>query len=148
MLRLLDRLGSTERVERQTERFRQGGARSVAVARSTPGVRIVAIAASALAGIPAIAFVSGLAVGNGLFIAAHYGLGYVVGEPVVNAVGGALGPLAIAAIALAVLGGIGWLTLARIRGQRATNALPSVAAWADACCPACLTLAVVEARTT
>jgi membrane protein DedA with SNARE-associated domain len=147
ILRLLDRLGSTERVERQTERLRRGGARSVAIARSTPGVRIVAIAASALAGVPAVAFVTGLAIGNGLFIAAHYGLGYVLGEPIVEVVGGALGPLAFGAVTLAVLGGIGWAVIAWTRGHRTVSPLPSVAAWADACCPACLTLAVVEART-
>jgi hypothetical protein len=107
----------------------------------------VAIAASALAGIPAVAFVAGLAIGNGLFIAAHFALGYAVGEPVVSLVGGALGPLAVAAVGLAVLGAIGWVVLGRLRGRRASSPLPSVAAWADACCPACLTLAVVEART-
>jgi membrane protein DedA with SNARE-associated domain len=143
LLRLLRRLGSAERVDRQTERLRRGGARSVAVARSTPGVRIVAVAASALAGIPAIAFVTGLTVGNGLFIGAHFGLGYVIGEPVVNAVRGALGPLAIGAVALAVLGGIGWFTVRRRRGGTGPT-LPDVTAWADACCPACLALAVVE----
>ena len=147
LLRLLSRLGSAERVDRQTKRLRRGGARSVAVARSTPGVRIVAIAASALAGIPAVAFVTGLAVGNALFIGIHFGLGYVVGEPVVAAVGGAAVPLAIGAVALAVLGGIGWMVLARVRRGQATPAISSVAAWADACCPACLALAVVEART-
>lgn len=143
LLRLLGRFGSTERVDRQTERLRRGGARSVAVARSTPGVRIVAVAASALAGVPAPAFVTGLALGNAFFIAAHFGLGYVVGEPVVALVGGALGPLAIGAVGLAILGAIGWLILGRVRG-RTTSSLPAVAAWADACCPACLTLAVVD----
>jgi membrane protein DedA with SNARE-associated domain len=147
MLRLLERLGSADRVERQTDRFRRGGATSVAIARSTPGVRIVAVAASALAGVPAIAFVAGLGVGNALFIAAHFGLGYVVGEPVVAAVGGALGPLAIVALGLAAIGAIGWVVLGRLRGRRASSPLPAVASWADACCPACLTLAVVEART-
>ncbi|MEX1169232.1 MAG: VTT domain-containing protein [Chloroflexota bacterium] len=146
LLRLLGRFGSADRVDRQTERLRRGGARSVAVARSTPGVRIVAIAASALAGVPAVAFVTGLAAGNALFIAAHFGLGYVVGEPVVAAVGGALGPLAIGAVGLAAVGAIGWVILGRLRGRRAASRLPAVAAWADACCPACLTLAVVEAR--
>jgi len=146
MLRLLERLGSADRVERQTDRLRRGGTRSVALARSTPGVRIVAIAASALAGIPALAFAAGLAIGNASFIGAHFGLGYVLGEPVVAAVGGALGPLAIAAVALAAIGAIGWVVLARFRGRRAASPLPAVAAWADACCPACLTLAVVEAR--
>jgi membrane protein DedA with SNARE-associated domain len=83
---------------RQTERLRQGGARTVAIARSTPGVRIVAIAASALAGIPAPAFIAGLAIGNALFIAAHFALGYLIGEPILSAVGGLLGPLAIAMV--------------------------------------------------
>lgn len=147
MLRVLERLGSGDRVERQTDRLRRGGATSVAIARSTPGVRIVAIAASALAGIPAAAFVAGLAIGNGLFIAVHFALGYALGEPVVSLVGGALGPLAIAAVGLAALGAIGWLILGRRRGRRAASPLSAVAAWADACCPACLTLAVVEART-
>jgi membrane-associated protein len=146
LLRLLGRFGTAERVDRQTERLRRGGARSVAVARSTPGLRIVAIAASALAGIAAPAFVAGLAVGNALFITAHFGLGYVLGEPAVAAVGGALGPLAVAAVGLSAIGAIGWVILGRIRGRHAASPLPAVAAWADACCPACLTLAVVEAR--
>jgi membrane protein DedA with SNARE-associated domain len=147
LLRVLGRLGSRERVDRQTERLRSGGARSVAIARSTPGVRIVAIAASALAGIPAAAFVIGLAIGNGLFIAAHFGLGYLIGEPVVAVVGGALGPLAIGAVGLALIGALGWYLLGRRRGRGAAPTMPPLAAWADACCPACLTLAVVEART-
>jgi membrane protein DedA with SNARE-associated domain len=147
MLRLLERLGSAERVERQTDRLRRGGTRSVALARSTPGVRIVAIAASALAGIPAVAFAAGLAIGNALFISAHFGLGYVVGEPVVRAVGGALGPLAIAAVGLALIGGIGWLVLQRRRGRTVVSPVSTVASWADACCPACLTLAALD-RTT
>jgi membrane protein DedA with SNARE-associated domain len=147
MLRLLERLGSVDRVERQTDRLRRGGTRSVALARATPGVRIVAIAASALAGIPAAAFIAGLAIGNALFISAHFALGYLVGEPVVALVGGALGPLAITAVGLAVVGGIGWMLLQRRRGRRMDNPLATVAAWADACCPACLTLAAVD-RTT
>jgi membrane protein DedA with SNARE-associated domain len=114
------------------------------LARSTPGVRIVAIAASALAGIPAVAFAAGLAIGNALFISAHFGLGYLVGEPVVALVGGALGPLAIGALGLAGIGGVGWFVLQRRRGRRADFPLAAVASWADACCPACLTLAAVD----
>jgi membrane protein DedA with SNARE-associated domain len=147
LLGLLRRLGSAERVDRQTERLRRGGARSVAIARSTPGVRIVAVAASALAGIPAVAFVTGLAIGNALFIAAHFALGYLVGEPIVNALSGALGPLAIGAVALAVIGGAGWYVLGRVRGRRSATPLETVAAWTDACCPACLAIGLVAART-
>ena len=148
LLRVLARFGSAERVDRQTERLRRGGARSVAVARSTPGVRIVAIAASALAGIPAVAFIAGLAIGNALFISAHFALGYLVGEPVVALVGGALGPLAIAAVGLALIGAIGWFVLGRLRGRTAESPLTAVATWADACCPACLTLAVLDRTAT
>jgi membrane protein DedA with SNARE-associated domain len=113
----------------------------------TPGVRIVAIAASALAGIPAAAFVVGLAVGNAVFIAAHFGLGYLIGEPVLTVLGGALAPMAIVGAGLAALGLAGWLLVTRRRramGEGGTVA--AAGSWADACCPACLALAVVEAR--
>jgi membrane protein DedA with SNARE-associated domain len=149
VLRLLGRVASAERLDRQAERLRRGGARSVAVARSTPGVRIVAIAASALAAIPPVAFVAGLAVGNALFIAAHFGLGFVVGEPILAAIGGALGTIALAGVVLAAVGGLGWLVLSRRRARSAgatTTPLATVSAWADACCPACLTLAALELR--
>jgi membrane protein DedA with SNARE-associated domain len=149
LLRVLGRVTSAERLDQQTERLRRGGARSVAVARSTPGVRIVAIAASALAAIPPVAFVAGLALGNAVFIAAHFGLGYILGEPLLATVGGALGPVAIAGIVLAGLGAIAWFVISRRRASAASAGavgLPTVAAWADACCPACLALAMVEQR--
>jgi membrane protein DedA with SNARE-associated domain len=144
ILRLLARIASTDVIDRQTERFRRGGTRSVAIARSTPGVRIVAIAASAIASVPAISFVAGLAIGNALFIAAHFGLGYLVGPPVVAVVGGALGPLAIGIVLLAVVGGIGWYALTRRLRSRPSSGIATVISWADACCPACLALAAVD----
>ncbi len=146
LLRLLSKVASTDRIDGQAERLRRGGARSVAVARSTPGVRIVAIAASALADLPASVFVAGLAIGNALFIAAHFGLGYLLGEPVLTVVGGALGPLAVAGIGLAILGAVGWIILGRRRRGTESRTLAVVGDWADACCPACLALAVVDAR--
>jgi membrane-associated protein len=143
VLRVLARFGSAERLDRQADAFRQRGAGSVAVARMTPGVRIVAIAASALARIPAVAFVGGLAVGNVVFISAHFALGYLVGEPVIAFVGGALGTVAVVGLVLAAMGLVGWLLLARRRG-RARPASATIASWADACCPACLTLAALD----
>ena len=149
VLQLLKRFTSAERIERQAERLRRGGARSVAVARSTPGVRIVAIPASALAAIPPVAFVAGLSAGNALFIGAHFGLGYVLGESIVEAVHAALGPIAVTAVVLAVIGGVGWLLLARRRTRTTgtpTSALATESAWADACCPACLSVAALQVR--
>ena len=162
ILRVIDRFGGRARVDSQTERLRRGGARSVALARSTPGIRIVAIAASALAGVPVPAFILGLAVGNGAFVGAHFALGYVVGEPIVTAAGGLIGPLTAGIVGLAVIGGIGWAVLRRRRSAaeaRRTDAatgtgptvprsrpdpLATLGAWADACCPACLALAVAD----
>ena len=143
LLALLGRLGSAGRIDRQTQRFRRSGARSVAVARLTPGLRIVAIAASALADVPAPAFVAGLAVGNSLFIAAHFGLGFVLGEPVLAIVGAALGPLAVVGLGIAVAGAVGWALLARRHAirPRPDEVIEAAVAWTDACCPACLTLA-------
>ncbi|MDP9482801.1 MAG: VTT domain-containing protein [Chloroflexota bacterium] len=141
----LRRVTTEGALDRQTERFRRGGARSVAIARSTPGVRIVAIAASALAAIPAAAFVIGLSIGNALFIGAHFALGYVVGEPIVRSLGGALGPIAIIAVVLGIVGGLGWIALRR-RGGAAFPPRAVIGDWADACCPACLSIGFVEAR--
>jgi membrane-associated protein len=149
VLALLARLGQAERITAQTDRLRHGGARTVALARITPGVRIVAIGASALADVPLPAFLGGLVVGNGLFIAAHFGLGYALGAPVVAIVGGALGTLALVGIALAVLGALGWFAIHRRRPASAGGASDAAGAagilsWADACCPACLALSALE----
>lgn len=118
-----------------------GGARSIAVARMTPGVRVVTIPAAALAAVPARAFVLGLAVGNAVFVGAHFALGYLVGRPAVELVGRALGPAAMAALVLAAVGAAGWWLLRRRRAGGDGGGAP-VLAWADACCPACLALAV------
>ncbi len=139
-LRVLSRLGLSERIDVQAGRFRRAGPGGVAAARMTPGVRIVAIAASALAGIRAAPFVIGLTVGNAIFIAGHFGLGYVLGEPVVRLVGAALGPIAIRGVALALIGLVGWAVIRRRRAAAPGTDLTTVAAWADACCPACLAL--------
>ena len=140
-LALLARLGLADRIAVQTERLRRGGARGVAITRVTPGVRIVAIAASAIAGVPLPAFLGGLIVGNGLFIAAHFALGYGIGTPVLAVVGGALGAVAALGLVLAVVGAVGWVLVTRRGGRHGEPG--SVLAWADASCPACLTLAAM-----
>lgn len=139
-LRLLSRLGLSERIDLQAGRLRQAGPGGVAAARMTPGIRIAAIAASALAGVGAAPFLVGLTIGNAVFIGAHFGLGFALGEPVVRLVGAALGPLAVIGVALAVLGLIGWTLIRRRRPAGAGTDVTTVAAWADACCPACLAL--------
>ena len=161
LLGTLARLGvSAARLEQAAERLRRRGAPGVAVARATPGVRIVAIAASALASLPLAVFVMGLTIGNTLFVAAHFGIGLVAGDAAVRMIGSALGPLALVAVGLAVVGAAGWwLILRRVRRlpthrqsgatQRPEPVIAGAAAglaWADAACPACLVLGVLQGR--
>ncbi len=154
ILRLLGRFGlRREVVERGAARFRRGGAPTVALARMTPGVRIVAIASSAIAGLAAIPFVAGLTVGNGVFLAGHFALGAVIGEPAIRLVSGVGPVLVVGGVAVAAIGAAGWWLIARRRGMSAVvsgasagmGPLGGLAAldWTDACCPACLALAVL-----
>jgi membrane protein DedA with SNARE-associated domain len=151
ILGLLARFGLRQTtVERSAARLRNGGAATIAVARMTPGVRIVTIASSAIAGVATASFLTGLIVGNGVFLTGHFLLGLVVGEPAVRLVAGAgLGLIAVG-VGLAGLGAAGWWLIARRRsrlraaagGESAGEGLAPLD-WSDACCPACLALAVV-----
>jgi membrane protein DedA with SNARE-associated domain len=136
ILAALDRLGVTsDRLEPVTGRLRRAGLRGVAVARATPGLRILAIPSAAIAPVAAAPFAVGLAVGNGAFTAAHFGLGMVLGPGAAAVVGG-VGPAVIVLVAgLGAVGLVGWLVLGRRR-----DAPPAIPAWTDAACPACLLL--------
>jgi membrane protein DedA with SNARE-associated domain len=136
---VLTRFGVSEaRIEALVSRLRTGGARGVAIARATPGVRVPAIAASGIAALPLPAFMSGLVVGNGVFVSGHFILGFVIGAPAQAFLEKQGLALTVGAFVLfAVLGAIGWLVIRR-RGRAMT-----LTAWADAACPACLTLAVL-----
>ena len=145
LVALLTRVGvSRARIDALADRLQRGGARGVAIARATPGVRVPAIAASGIAALKMRDFEPGLVVGNTLFVGAHFALGYVVGVPAVSFIQGVGTPLAVGAFAmLALVGALGWLVVRRRRGAREDVAL-TFSAWADACCPACLTLALID----
>jgi membrane protein DedA with SNARE-associated domain len=142
LLAMVTRLGiPRDRVDGLAARLRQTGFRGVAVARMTPGVRVGAIAACGLAALPFGAFVGGLVVGNGVFVTGHFALGYLLGASAGELLAG-LGGLAailVGLIALAVAGAIGWILSRRRRGGEGQLAF---GAWADAACPACLTVPV------
>ena len=112
----------------------------------TPGVRIVAIPAAALAAVAPRSFAVGLATGNAVFVTGHYALGALLGPPAV-ALAGSVGPALIAVVGgLAVVGLIGWLAIRRRpEGGGAAGidvaGVPAAAGdWSDAACPACLLL--------
>jgi len=157
ILSLLARVGlPASTIDRGAVRFRTGGARTVAVARMTPGVRIVAIASSAIAGVDLRSFVAGLVVGNGIFLTAHFVLGLLVGQSAVQVVASAGTGLILAGLAFAAIGAAGWWWITRRRtGSRGATAqplasdpitAPTALDWTDACCPACLALAIVAPR--
>lgn len=141
LLALLTRFGVPRaRIDALSERLRSGGARGVAIARATPGIRVPAIAASGVAALPMQAFAPGLVAGNTLFVGAHFVLGYVVGVPAVALIQSSGTALIVGGLVVfAVIGAVGWLLLRRRRRSDA-----DFAAWADAACPACLALAVVS----
>jgi membrane protein DedA with SNARE-associated domain len=143
LLRLLGRFGiDPESIVRLATPLARSGARGVAVARVTPGVRIVAIPAAALAGIALPRFAAGLSIGNAVFSGGHYLGGLLFGQAAVDALA-AGGPVLLAVgLGVAVLGAVGWWLIAR-RRRRAGDA---AVAWMDACCPACLALAAFESR--
>ena len=123
-----------ERVDALAERLRRSGAGGVALARMTPGVRIAAIAAAGLAAMPYPAFLVGLVAGNGVFVAGHFGLGYVLGAWAGELIQGGIGIIAVAVAGLALLGAAGWLVLRRRKSASSELAAP-YADWADAACP-------------
>jgi len=154
VLRLLGRIGvGASTIERGAGRLRRGGAATVAIARMTPGVRIVAIASSAVAGVGSATFLAGLIVGNGVFLTGHFLLGLAIGRPAIALVAGA-GPLLVAGgVALAGAGALGWWLVTRMRArprtrhQAGASGDQAAADWSDACCPACLVLAAVDRGT-
>jgi membrane protein DedA with SNARE-associated domain len=138
LLGILRRVGIGEaRIEPHAARFRERGAAAVAVARMTPGVRIVAIAAAALAAVPFGRFVAGLAAGNAAFTSGHFALGVGFGAAASGIVTGLTVPVVVL-VALAAIGLIGWRVLRRRR-----SGAEVAAEWSDAACPACLVLAAI-----
>ena len=144
VLRVLGRFGLSEaRLERLGSPLCRRGARAVALARTTPGLRVGAIAASAVVALPTSVFLRGLIAGNALFVGGHFALGFVVGAPA-RGIGGAIASptgLAIAVLALAIVGGVGWLMLRRRGADASGSAIAAAVDWADAACPVCLGLA-------
>jgi membrane-associated protein len=147
LLRVLGRVGvPATRIDALAAGLSRRGATGVAVARMTPGVRVVAIAAAAIAAIRFGRFAVGLAVGNAVFVGGHFALGFAVGKPAIALVSGAAGAVVLI-VAVAIAGGLGWWLIAQRRarpGAEGRSQSASMAAWVDAACPACLLLAAVR----
>lgn len=140
LLNGLARIGVTEdRLEVLAAGFRRTGGRGVALARMTPGIRIAAIPAAAFATLPFAVFLPGLMVGNGVFVGAHFGIGYLLGTSAAEYLEAA-GPFKFAAVVgvSLVAAVVGWLVLRRRMAPTTTET--AYACWADCSCPACVVL--------
>lgn len=138
LLAALDRLGIGQaRLEGLSNKFRTSGMRAVAVARMTPGVRIAVIPAAALAAIPYLVFLPGIVAGNGVFVTAHFGLGFVLGAYAENLVRQATGPVLIG-VALMALAVAGWFVIRMVRARGVRD--DGYECWTDCSCPACVAI--------
>jgi membrane protein DedA with SNARE-associated domain len=154
-LALLDRFGlRRHRIERHAARLRRGGVRGVALSRATPGIRVVAIAASAVAAVPFRRFALGLVLGNTVFVGFHFALGFAIGEPAIDLISRYGVALIVGSVAFALLVGAAawWVLRGRASGLRGAGT-PEASLdadlftdWADATCPVCLTLAAAGVR--
>jgi membrane-associated protein len=140
VLALLAGVGVTgERLEPVTGRLRRAGGRGVAIARATPGIRILAVPSAAIAPVPAAPFAGGLAIGNSAFTAGHFALGMAIGPNAAAAAGGLGAAVVAIGAVLAIVGLAGWRLLGTRRGRSRRPAF-ALTAWTDAACPACLVL--------
>jgi membrane protein DedA with SNARE-associated domain len=144
-LRLLARVGVPQaRLDSLAGWLQRRGGTGVAMARATPGVRIGAIAASGIAGLGYRgAFLPGLVLGNGLFVGAHFALGFVLGQPAL-ALLASVGSIALVAagalVVISLVGALAWRLYRRpsqSRAPAALDVLPGFASWTEAACPAC-----------
>jgi membrane protein DedA with SNARE-associated domain len=131
------RVGLTdERLARATHLVARRGRPALAVGRGTPGLRTVTVVAAGGSGMSPRRALPALVVGSSVFLQLHLFLGFFLGSAARDALDQARGP-ALAVLALLVVGGIGfWLVR---RGRRAGGQ-----AFAEACCPACLALALLS----
>lgn len=136
------------RLERAGAALDRGGVPALSLALITPGVRVATVAAAGLVRLPFGTFLAGLFLGNTVFFALHVVLAYAGAQGLAGLLGatGASGALWLlgGGVGLAVIGFAGWWFFLR-RHHAAAPPLAEVAgAWQDACCPACLALAVVR----
>src|SRR5262245_54605905 len=134
------------RLDRAVGAVQRGGVPGLVVAIVTPGLRTAMVPACGLARLPYRSFFPGVIAGSAIFVALHFAIGYA-GAPLVGALQRMLGlPLLALALALLVVGLVGWLALRRARRGRASamdSTLAGLRDWTDACCPACLALGAV-----
>jgi hypothetical protein len=100
------------------------------------------VPASGLAELPVAAFLPGLVIGSAFFLAWHFAIGYLSG--LAFALLSLPVPVLIGLLVVVLAFGIGgWIY---VRSHRRAKSAETFAAWADASCPACVTIALISDR--
>ena len=152
VLRLGRFIGLTPaRLDQAATHLQRRGPLAVFVGLNVPGMRTCTTVAAGLAGMRYLVFAPAMVAGSTVFYGWHVLLGYLVGPTATHWLETASIPLTPVFVGLAILGLVGWLVLRRRR--RAATPEPSAAtdpvnAWTEAACPACLTMAMLDAGRT
>ncbi len=140
-------IGLTQaRLDRMMDRVRRGGTTAVIVGLTTPGLRIATTPASGLANLAPRTYVPGLVLGSTFFLGWHFAIGYAGGAALARSMFLRLHWLHCSSGV--VLFGIGAVLMARRRKARLRQPetpLESFASWADASCPVCAALTLMQA---
>jgi membrane protein DedA with SNARE-associated domain len=153
ILRIGKLIGLTElRLETMMARVRKGGSAAVALGLTTPGVRIATTPASGLANLPPRRYLPGLLMGSAFFLGWHYAIGYAGGAvlhelqlPLPALIGLIVTVIALGIAATAINRNRKLHTAHQLNGatKQAIN-LESFASWADASCPVCSALNLLQ----
>ncbi|MBI2845599.1 MAG: DedA family protein [Chloroflexi bacterium] len=139
-------LGLTrERLDRASRALSNRGWPSIALARFTPGLRIVCILGCGLAAVPYATFIPALILGSIAFIAFHVLLGFTIGPLAISLLTSATIPLLLGVGVFLGLGLIIWW--AKGRRERTTTA-QTLSSWAEGACPVCLIIGQIPEKIT
>jgi membrane protein DedA with SNARE-associated domain len=137
--RLGRRVGLTElRLKRACALVERRGRPALVIGRSTPGLRTVTVVAAGGSGLTPRRALPPLILGSSAFLQLHLFLGYALGPAARHALQKARGPFVAVLVAL-VAGAVAYWIVRR--GRRS-----GTQAAAEACCPACIALAVLSDR--
>jgi membrane protein DedA with SNARE-associated domain len=138
-------IGLTQaRLDKMMDRVRRGGSTAVAFGLSVPGIRIATNPASGLANLSTARYIPGLIAGSVIFLGWHFAIGYAGGALLENL--SVSTPVVVAIIAAVLAFGVLMAYLRRRRNQQKHSGLQSYAEWAQASCPVCATLTLLQDR--
>lgn len=134
-----------KRLDRAAGTLHARGARSVAIARVTPGLRAAVPIAAGLAGLPYRTFLVGMIGGSLIWVLFHTLLGFFAGPIVLTTIQNVRLPVLPIVAGLLLVGLAVWLFFGYRRSRRAAaaSAIERVRAWTEAGCPACVLIGAI-----